>query len=183
MSVTSVSRSVQARLDEAMGHMNAAGMLERKLDPTVGHSATLLNTLAFEILLKTVFLATRSKLKGSHNYREIWLELPQEVRRSILISACDRFVGHADYMKLGTLLKDWRKTFEKARYSYEANDSRSDDALEKASSNWDEPDFNFHPIELQGLNESMLNWLRKWVDRLEQRQKQVGNDQLPGSGS
>ena len=152
--------AVKRRREVAANHLQTAEFLSVKLDPTFGDSAVLLQVTGFEILLKALRLATTSTSKGgSHNYLNIWLEIPKNVRDCIIENAQLRFVGHTDFSILNNIFDSWQKAFEKFRYSYEVNENRSFEDIELASKNWDNPDFEFYPLELTALCEAINDWL------------------------
>lgn len=164
MSPLDRKEKVRRRLDKAAGHLAAADLLAGILDTRVSHSATLLNVLSFEILLKATRLAeTGTERGGSHNYSNIWNEIPCRRRNAILEAATDRNSGHVDYSDMKRLLGAWQKTFTEARYAYEVNEGRTAAEIAAKSFDWDNPDFEFFPLELDGLNFALNEWLEEFI--------------------
>lgn len=154
---------VRRRLITARNYEEAARCLAEKLTD-FGPSSTILNVLAFEIKLKALVLAYDGNLKFSHDYAEGWKRLSDPLQERLIEDAKKRFAGHVNFTDMPTILKNTERAFHKFRYDYEINETRTPQEIEAKSADWDNPDYEFHPLEIEGLNEAMdlelTNWLK-----------------------
>ena len=63
-----------------------------------------------------------------------------------------------------TILENTRNAFLKYRYDYEINETRTPQKIEAQSADWDNPDYEFHPLEIDGLIEAMDLELTNWLE-------------------
>lgn len=145
-------------MESASAYLRAGQCLRMKLED-FGPSGTVLDILAFEILLKALVLAEGKEPKFSHKYYEGWLKLDTETRARLIEYASVRFAGHSDFSDPEKLMTAWNEAFTKYRYDYEVNETRSIDEIERVSEQWDgsneTADFAFYPLELLGLIEAI----------------------------
>lgn len=104
--------------DEANARLHDADILAQALRAK-SDSQAIIRVLAFEVLLKCALLVAGQKPKATHNYRNLWLQLPDKARTAILAVAVARMPSHADLSNVEELLGWYQFIFEKARYHYE----------------------------------------------------------------
>jgi len=153
---------VRRRLLTGKGYFDAAGALEGQ-PADFGPSSVILKVLAFEVMLKAALFAETGRASQGHNYEELWQSLPDDVQKAVVDFGTLRFAGHVTYSDLTKKLVDWRRAFEGYRYDYEINEERSRDEIRAKSTNWEEPDFEFHPLEIEGLILGLENHLQNWL--------------------
>lgn len=144
--------------ESAMGYWNARKLMGANLRD-FGDAQSVVGVLAFEVLLKCVYRIELGKRPSfGHDYNKGWTDLPETKRQKILISAQNRYGSHADFSSIDAVMRDFRTTFLKARYSYEANESLSNFEIAQKGKAWvdagapsNEADFRFRPSELSAL--------------------------------
>ena len=145
-------------MESASAYLRAGQCLSEILGD-FGPSGTVLNILAFEILLKALVHAEGKEPKFGHDYDKGWLKLDTETRARLIESASVRFAGHSDFSDPEKLMTAWNEAFTKYRYDYEVNETRSIDEIKRVSEQWDgsneTADFAFYPLELLGLTEAI----------------------------
>ncbi|WP_284263695.1 hypothetical protein [Roseicyclus amphidinii] len=178
--------AIRRRVESASAYLRAGQCLRTKLED-FGPSGTVLDILAFEILLKALVLAEGKEPKFSHDYYEGWLKLDTETRARLIKYASVRFAGHSDFSDPEKLMTAWNEAFTKYRYDYEVNETRSIDEIKRVSQQWfseelknqrwdseawdnerskksnETADFAFYPLELRGLAEAIQAELKVHV--------------------
>ncbi len=86
---------------------------------TRSDSQAIIRILGFEILLKCALLLSGQEPKNSHNYKCLWLALPEQAHSKVLEVATAAMPGHADLANLEEKLMWWQFVFQRARYHYE----------------------------------------------------------------
>jgi hypothetical protein len=145
-------------MESASAYLRAGQCLSEILGD-FGPSGTVLNILAFEILLKALVHAEGKEPTFGHDYYEGWLKLDTETRARLIAFASVRFAGHSDFSDPEKLMKTWSEAFTKYRYDYEANETRFIDEIKRVSDEWngsnETADFAFYPLERRGLTEAI----------------------------
>jgi hypothetical protein len=110
--------TVRRMFAEANARLHDADILAQSLRAR-SDSYALLRILAFEVLLKCALVVAGQKPKATHNYRNLWRQLPGKARKAILAVAMARMPGHADLSNVEELLRWYQFIFEDVRYHYE----------------------------------------------------------------
>ena len=154
---------------EANGYINDAGILSRHLDQK-SDSAALLKILGFEILLKCSLLASNQKPIKTHDYYKLWLCLPGNARKKIIINAESRMHDINDFSNIEELLKNYQFVFEKARYYYEFYDGKTLEEQHEIGALWaqkgsplEEADVRYFPDELECLIYGLSEYIKEKV--------------------
>ena len=170
-------------MDTASAYLRAGQCLRTKLED-FGPSGTVLDILAFEILLKALVLAEGKEPNFGHDYGKGWRKLDTGTCARLIEFARMRFAGDSDFRELEKLMKAWTRAFTKHRYDYEENEERSIDEIKRVSKQWfseelknqlwdgerwnseawkksnETADFAFYPLELRGLTEAIQTELK-----------------------
>ena len=144
----------------ALDYHEAAKLIASRVGD-YGNSGVILAILAFELLLKCLFLIERGEFPGrtyGHDYARIWRDLGEHTRRHLISTATERQSGHADYQDLDAVLSDLSRAFTQGRYDFEIGRELSDAELKELGRVWIEAgapdadaDFRFRPWERDGL--------------------------------
>ena len=152
--------------DEAIQWLEAANVLTESFPPH-SEAAALLETLAFEVLLKAACVASHRPPKKTHDYVYLWGTLPESAQQQILAEAEARMQSHADYSQLSSILTDYQFVFEEARYYYQFYEDVTLKEQHRIGTEWVESGaphgsarVRYHPEELEGL----IYGLRKFLD-------------------
>jgi hypothetical protein len=158
--------AIRRRIETASAYLRAGRCLSTKLED-FGPSGTVLDILAFEILLKALVFAEGKDQGFGHDYYKGWCQLNEATRASLVDFASVRFAGHSDFSDVEKLMNAWKRTFTAYRYDYEVNETRSIDEIKRVSEDWDgsneTADFAFYPLELRGLTEAIEAELETYV--------------------
>ncbi len=156
---------VARMLRDAKDRLNDASILAQSNGASSG-SASLLNILALEVLLKAAQLAALGQYQRSHRYSALWEALPPTAQASILAVAGQRFPGYADLSDPCSLLKDWEFAFTKGRYYFEFYEKYTQEEQRELGELWvslgapeHEAEVRFHPFELQALVEGLVAYI------------------------
>lgn len=155
--------------DEALRRLSDAAVLTQSLRAQ-SDSASLLQILGFEVLLKTAVLLTGAAPARSHSYENIWAQLPVNDRAEILNVATARMPGYADLTDVPRLLRAYRYAFEQGRYFYELYEGWSLDQQREYGKLWesigapiDEADVQYYPEELTCLIDGLKAYIQRRV--------------------
>lgn len=157
-----------ARMHQAAkDRLHDADILGTSLD-TRSDSQSFLRVLAFEVLLKAALLSSRGTGARSHNYKDLWAQLPEAGRAKIMAVAEARSPGHTDFSNVEKLLVWYQYIFEKARYPYEIYDGYTPQELSELGECWEqigapteEAVIQYHPEELHCLTEGLLAYVEE----------------------
>ncbi|MEL7027084.1 MAG: hypothetical protein AAGO57_07655 [Pseudomonadota bacterium] len=159
---------------DALDYLEAAKLINSRVG-SYGHSAILMSTLSFELLLKCIVLIDTGWLVPGHKYQDIWIEMSNARRNDLVEIAIIRQSGHADFSGLATILSDLQIAFTKVRYGYEIGKELGDDELYTRGRIWidsggkdTDADFRFRPWERDGLIFAMASQIQKELDLQEQ---------------
>lgn len=152
---------------EAQDRLHDADLLASSLN-TRSDSQAIIRILAFEVLLKSALLVANREPKQTHNYRNLWLRLPDNARNEILDVASERMPCLADLSEVEKLLVWFQFIFERGRYHYELYDGYSLAEQHELGQYWfaigaptDEAVVQYHPLEL----ECLIAGLNAYVER------------------
>jgi hypothetical protein len=141
--------------------------LSRSLDQQ-SDSAALLKILGFEIMLKCSLLASNHKPKKTHDYRKLWLALPDDTRMKIIGSAKSRMYDIKDFSNIDDLLRNFQYVFEKARYYYEFYEGYTLKEQHENGKSWarrgsplEEAAVRYYPDELECLIYGLSEYIKE----------------------
>jgi len=151
--------------DHAQRYLADASFLQQRL-VAESDGASLLQLIAFEILLKAVLRAHEGTPTRDHKYTQLFDGLTADIQGRVLAAARARFGPHADFSDLPRLLSTWSSNFVDLRYAYEAYDGMEQEEVAKRSAEWmaagasiEEADFKYYPMELRALTEALIEEL------------------------
>ena len=152
---------------EANGYINDAGILSRRVDQQ-SDSAALLKILGFEILLKCSLLASNQKPKKTHDYRKLWLALPDDAGMKIIGNAKSRMYDIKDFSNIDDLLRNFQFVLEKARYYYEFYEGYTLEEQHEIGKSWarkgsllEEAEVRYYPDELECLIHGLSEYIKE----------------------
>lgn len=147
--------------DHAQRYLADASSLQQML-VAESDGASLLQLIAFEILLKAVQRAHGGTPARDHKYTQLFDGLTADVRCRVLAAARARLGPRADVSDLPRLLSTWSSNFVALRYAYEAYDGMEQEEVDKRSAEWmaagasiEKADFKYYPMELRALTEAL----------------------------
>lgn len=162
-----MSDRIRRMYHEARNRLHDADLLASSLG-TCSDSQAIIRILAFEVLLKSALLVANQKPKQTHNYKNLWLGLPDCDRNEILAVATKRMPGHADLSDIEKLLVWYQFIFERARYHYELYDGYSLAEQHELGQYWlnigaptEEAVVQYYPLELECLIAGLSAYIEK----------------------
>jgi hypothetical protein len=111
-------------------------------------------------------LVSAGRRPWGHSYKQLWNDLPPDVRARVLVVARDRMPELADLTDVDKLMAAYERVFKKARYYYELYEGRTLAEQHKAGVEWvergarlDDADIAYYPQELTCLTEGLIAYL------------------------
>jgi len=140
--------------------------------PSAGDGGSLLNLLAFELLLKAAHTAYVGVPKRSHGYLALMSRLPLTVQErlwSVAVTAPGVPADHG-FEDREHLLQSWSRNFVRLRYPFESYTDLDPEAYQARSEAWvaegaktEDADFQYYPTELDGLAFALKREIELWL--------------------
>lgn len=155
---------------EAKAFLHDSELLSNKLPPAASDANYLLRLLSFELLIKCLSTVLGIQIGKRHNYKDLYSNLPKNIRDEIISNAEQDYSGHADYSDINSLLRTFEEQFVKLRYPYEYYEGLNEEEYKMIGEKWAENGMpleqaiiRYYPWELKGLIDSLKSILAREI--------------------
>ena len=154
---------------EANAFLHDSELLSNSLN-RVSDANYLLRLLSFELFIKCLSSVLGIQIGKRHNYKNLFSNLPKDVRDEIIKNAKQNYAGHVDYSNLDSLLETFEEQFVKLRYPYEYYEGLTEEEYKKKGAEWAENGMpleqaiiRYYPMELKGLIDALIEILEREI--------------------